>query len=224
MREKETQRCLNHLAGRQPSKTSSPHTPPTASSPRAWPSSTGARTSFTPRAGKSGPSSPAGFAMRPESAAICPLWATGSPSPSAGRRRARRPPAPHEVLAHGGERPRPDDRAGRRRERRHRLPRRRPRRRPELAPARALPRAGLGERGRAGRRPDQGRPVRGRRGGAGRGRGRRDRRARARRQQRHRRRASRNSTRTSLPAARSQRSARRASASRRSSTLSRARS
>ena len=64
---------------------------------------------------------------------------------------------------HGGDRPRPDDRAGRRRERRRRLPDRGARRRPEHPPARALPDARLGERGRAGRRADEGGSLRRRR-------------------------------------------------------------
>ena len=103
-----------------------------------------------------------------------------------GRRRpgARpgRAPAADEVLANGGHRPRPDGRAGRGRERRRRLPRRRARRRPQRPSTRAVPDAGLGERGGARRRADESRPLRRARRRRLRGRVGRDRRAGARRQ------------------------------------------
>ena len=98
-------------------------------------------------------------------------------------------------------------------------------RRPQPAPARALPRARLGERRRAGRRADQGRPRRRPRGGRRRGRARRLRRARAGGLGASPARASRRCA--ALPrrrAARRRCSARRASASRRSSTRCSARS
>ena len=194
MREKETQRCLIHSAGRQPSKTSSPRMPPTASSPRASPSSTGARTSLYTARGGARPSSPAGFAMRPPSAASCPRSATGSRS----RRPTRR--SIHAVLP--------------RQTKFSRMAATDHGQTIEQVVAanvdivfltagldgdlnvRRLERyldARLGERGRARRRPDEGRSVRGRRGGAPRRRVGRDRRAGACRQQPHRRRASRSS-------------------------------
>ena len=101
----------------------------------------------------------------------------GAGRPARGRRLGRRhadrarhgpgrPAAADEVLANGGERPRPDDRAGRRRERRRHLPDRRARRRPERPPARAVPDARLGERRRPRRRAHEVGSLRRRGGGA----------------------------------------------------------
>ena len=118
--------------------------------------------------------------------------------PAGGRRLGRghrdragarpgRPPTQDEVLADGGDRQRPDDRAGRGRERRRRVAHCRPGRRFERPAAGALPDPRLGERRLAGRRPHQARPLRRRRSGAARGRVCRGRRARARRVERDRR-------------------------------------
>ena len=84
-------------------------------------------------------------------------WVAMQPRPGGPRDDPRRPAAPHQDLAQGE--PQRDRGAGARGERRHDLPRQLAEPRPESAPHRALPRDGLGERRRAGGRPEQGRPL-----------------------------------------------------------------
>ena len=98
-----------------------------------------------------------GCATTPRAAPIFPPSATGSSSkPRRRRRRAhpRRPAARHALLA---PRRRQSDRgAGRRRQHRRRVPRLGARSRFQSAPHRALSRHRVGERRRAGHRPEQG--------------------------------------------------------------------
>ena len=173
---------MHHSAGLQPSKINSPRMPPTASSPRASPSSTGAPTSSTPRAGNA----PAELSGRLRHAAdergdlpAVGDWVAVTPTEPAmvqavlpRRTKFSRMAANdhgqtiEQVVAANVDVVFLDRRA---------------RRRPERPPARAVPDARLGERRRAGRRPHEGGSLRRRGGGALRGRAGRDRRARARR-------------------------------------------